>query len=177
MFAKQSKCDSGMNNRIKKICVLGILCSICIIVGYIESLMNLSFIAPGVKLGLANSIVLFVLLSDNLFDAIFLNISRILLSALLFGSVVSFLFSFIAGFGSLIIMFFAFNFFKFGLVGGSVVGAVIHNILQIIVAYFITGNGIIFYIPILIISGVVSGIAVGFLCNLIFKKLEGSLWK
>lgn len=170
MFTKQSSSNNFLSP--KRLCAYGILAATCIIFGFIESLIPFALIAPGIKVGLANSICLFLLTKGDYKGAFAVNITRILLSALLFGSPFSLLFSAVAGIGSMVIVITIKSFLDLSEIGLSVVGAVFHNLIQIAVAYFVLDEGVLFYTPILVASGVITGIAIGFLCKLFLKKIK-----
>ena len=81
----------------KRITLYGIFTCLALIFGYIESLFSLSFIAPGIKLGLANCICLLLIASGDIRGALLVNITRVTLSALLFSTPFALLFSLSAG--------------------------------------------------------------------------------
>lgn len=151
---------------------MGLMTALCIVFGYIESMVPLTAIAPGVKIGLSNAIALILITNGDIKEAFFVNISRILLSALLFGSPFSLLFSLTAGIGSLIVSALIKKSEKFSTVGISVAGAVVHNLLQLIVALFVVGRGAVYYAPILLISGAVCGTLVGIPSKIIAKRIK-----
>lgn len=159
-------------SEIKKLCIYSLLCAVCIIMGYIESLLNLSFIVPGMKLGLSNSIACVLILSGDVKGAFAVNISRILLSALLFGSPVSLCFSLAGGILSLLVMVLLKKSPHFSFLGVSSVGGVTHNVVQCGVGVFFVGVGVIYYLPVLLLSGLVCGAAVGALAKLTFKRIK-----
>ena len=77
----------------KRVSTYGILVALCMVFGWVENLISLSFIAPGIKIGLANSVCLLLVLNKDIKGAFFTNIARILLSALLFSTPFSLVFS------------------------------------------------------------------------------------
>lgn len=156
----------------KKIAIYGLLTAAAIIFGYVEFLLPLSFIAPGVKLGLANLICLYLVCLKKPVLAFCVNIVRILLSALLFATPFSLLFSLTAGCVSLIAMIFACKIKAFGIVGISVIGGAIHNIVQLLVAGVTVGKGVWFYLPFLLLAGTVAGLLIGVLCWLFINKTQ-----
>ncbi len=168
MPAKQGDNRSG----IKRLCVYALLCAVCIIFGYVESLVPTALIAPGIKLGLSNSVALLLLTAKDIKGAFFVNITRILLSALLFGSPFSLLFSVSAGVISLLVCSCLSKSDNISTVGLSISGGVVHNITQTAVAVFVVGKGALFYLPVLIAGGMVSGVVIGILAGMIFKKTE-----
>ncbi len=156
----------------KRVCLYGILAAGCIIFGYLEHLVSLDFIAPGVKLGLANSVVLLLILKNDIKGAFAVNIVRILLSSLLFSAPSTLLFSFSAGMISTAVMACVGKFKCFSAVGFSVIGAAVHNITQLICAVFLLGTGVVYYLPFLLVSALISGILIGILSNILHIKFD-----
>lgn len=159
-------------NKVKRLAVWSLLTAVCLIIGYVESLINLSFIAPGIKLGLANSVACVLVFSGDIKGAVAVNLSRILLSALLFGSPVSLAFSIAGGFVSLAVMVLLRKVRFFSVIGISVLGGVFHNTVQCAVGVLFIGKGVAFYLPVLLLSGFLCGAAVGFLSALILKRIK-----
>lgn len=162
-----------MSNKLtsKKIALYGLLTALALIFGYVEFLLPLNFIAPGVKLGVANAVFLILLLKGNAPAAVIINVLRILLSALLFAAPFSLVFSLSAGIVSMVFMILAAHFKKTGVIGISVIGGTLHNLTQLFVANFTVGQAVWFYMPFLLVAGTLAGIAVGFISWLICKKL------
>ena len=134
----------------KKVALYGILTGLALIFGYIESLFSLSFIAPGIKLGLANSVALLLLCFKDFKGALLVNITRILLSALLFSTPFSLVFSLTAGIISVVIMKLLSGIKSVSVVGFSIAGAVVHNLVQLTVASIIFGRAVWYYLPFLL---------------------------
>lgn len=158
---------------IRKIARLGLYTSIALIIFTIEAALPGLAPIPGIKLGLANIVTLYVLSNDSIKDAILVLIMRIILAALLAGQAVSFLYSLSGGILCLVAMAIVHR-----LVGRrylyltSIMGAVAHNIGQIGVAYFIMKlSGIVMYTPYLIISGIVTGLFTGLVCGFMNKYM------
>lgn len=156
----------------KRVALYGILTSLALIFGYIESLFSLSFIAPGVKLGLANSIALLLLCFKDFKGALIVNITRTLLSALLFSSPFSLVFSLTAGVFSVVIMRFLSAIKSVSVIGFSIAGAAVHNLVQLTVASLLFGRAVWYYLPFLFISALLSGVIIGILSSIIFKKIK-----
>lgn len=159
----------------KKIALYGILTSLAMIFGYIENLFSLSFIAPGVKLGLANSVALLLLCFKDFKGALLVNITRILLSALLFSSPFSLVFSLTAGTLSVVIMGLFSGIKSVSVIGFSISGAAVHNLVQLTVASLLFGRAVWWYMPFLLASAVIGGGIIGALSSIIFKKLKTNL--
>lgn len=170
MPAKQGY--SGNRIDAKTVAVWGSLCCLCLIFGFIESLVPLTFIAPGMKLGLANGVALILVLKGDIKGAFFVNTSRILLSALLFSSPFSLIYSLSGGILSLTVSSFASKSKHLSGVGVSVLSALTHNMTQIFVGVWLIGAGVLYYLPLLLAAAVLSGTGIGTICNIIFKKMK-----
>jgi heptaprenyl diphosphate synthase len=156
----------------KKIALLGMFVAVAMIFSYIETFIPVSYAVPGIKLGLANMITIIVMYNMDVKSAWAVSVLRIILSSLLFGNLSLMAYSLAGGIISLTVMtiFHKIKFFK--MAGVSILGAVSHNLGQIIVAAFVVKNkSVIFYIPPLIISGVAAGVCVGIAACLVAKKL------
>lgn len=154
----------------KTVSIYGMLTAAAILFGYVEHLLPLSFIAPGMKLGVANLVFLYLLCRGRFGMAVFVNTVRILLSALLFATPFSLVFSLTAGIFSMLAMWLTSKWHRFGVVGISVIGGAVHNLIQLIVAHFVVGAGVWFYLPYLLIAGTVAGGLIGLLCWLLLQK-------
>lgn len=169
-----SKSGDGGNKvtGIFRLCVYALLTALCLVIGFAESFIPTDAAVPGVKLGLANSVALLLVCKGDAKGAFAVNTARIILSGLLFGSAMSLLFSFTAGTGSLVAMTLIKKANAFDTVGLSVAGAVIHNLIQLAVAVLVVGTAAAVWLPVLILSGIISGAATGTLCTVILKKVE-----
>jgi heptaprenyl diphosphate synthase len=157
----------------KKIATYGLLVALAFILSYVETLVPIPVPVPGIKLGLANLVVITGLYSLGIKEAFVLSIIRILLVGLTFGSPSMMLFSLAGGFLSWLLM----SIFKksklFSIVGVSIIGGISHNIGQIAVSIVIVENvNIIYYLPFLLIAGVVTGTVIGILGSIIVKRLK-----
>lgn len=156
----------------KKITTYGIITALCMVLGYLESLLPLSFIAPGIKLGLSNTAVLLMIAHGNKNGAFLVNITRIILSCLLFSGFSSLIFSLSGAIGSMAVMLLLCRVKQISIIGYSIAGGAVHNILQGFVAIIIMGNAVIYYFPILIIFGGISGAIVGISAAVLKKYIK-----
>lgn len=157
----------------KKLTFLSVCVALAMILSYIESLIPPFVAVPGVKIGLANSVSLFILYAYGAREAACVSIIRVCLSALLFGSTVSLIYSISGALLSLVGMIILKRIPLFNVLTVSVSGAVLHNAAQIICACLLMENAAIaYYLPVLIISGTLAGVAIGTLSALLLKKLE-----
>lgn len=157
----------------KKTAYLGLFAAVAIIFGYVESLIPFFAGIPGMKLGLANLAVLFILETYTWKEAAFVSVVRILIIGFLFGNMFSILYS-LAGAGlSLTVMTLMKKISSFSLMGVSVAGGVSHNIGQLIVAALIVENtSLFYYAPALLISGVITGLLIGLLTREVTKRIR-----
>ena len=157
----------------KKIAYMGLFAAIAIIFGYVESLIPFFAGIPGIKLGLANLAVLFILEKYTWKEAVLVSMVRILVIGFMFGNMFSILYSMAGATLSLTVMTFMKKTSGFSLLGISVAGGVSHNIGQLIVAALIVENkSLLYYAPVLIISGVITGLLIGILTGEVTKRIH-----
>ncbi len=156
----------------KKISLYGILSALCLALGFLEHLIPFDFIAPGIKLGLANSVALLLVAKGDIKGGFLVNTVRILLSALLFSAPSTLIFSLSGGILSLASMVLFKRMQYISLVGLSVISAAVHNLTQLFVAVFLIGEGVLYYLPVLLISACATGALTGFIAGLIFKRYK-----
>ncbi len=161
---------------IKHLSIVALSVSLAMVLSFVESLIPVFVAVPGIKMGLANIVTVFLLYTLGAKHAGGVSLVRICLSALLFGSVFSFAYSLAGGVLSFLAMLAVRRIGCFTVVGVSVVGGVIHNVGQIAVACLVMETAsLVMYLPVLLISGVVFGIAVGILAGILTHRLKDKL--
>lgn len=159
--------------KTKKIALLGLTISLAMIMSYIEVLFPLSFAVPGIKMGLANIVIVFVLYRMSLKDACIVSLIRVFLVALLFGNTMSLAYSLAGAVLSLALMAILKKTEKFSVVGVSISGGVMHNAGQILMAVILMGTAqIAYYLPVLIITGTVTGVGIGLVAALVINRVK-----
>lgn len=159
--------------KTKKIALLGLTVSLAMIMSYIEVLFPLSFAVPGIKMGLANIVIVFVLYRMSLKDACIVSLIRVFLVALLFGNTMSLAYSLAGAILSLALMALLKKTEKFSVVGVSISGGVMHNAGQILMAVILMGTAqIAYYLPVLIITGTVTGVGIGLVAALVIDRVK-----
>ncbi|MFW5646536.1 MAG: Gx transporter family protein [Acetivibrio ethanolgignens] len=156
----------------KKVAVSGVLIALAFIFSYVEVLIPFQLGIPGVKLGLANivSLVALYLLDEKM--AATITVVRVILTGFTFGSLYSMLYSMAGALLSLAFMIGAKRWNKFTMIGVSVLGGVMHNAGQLIMAAVVLKTvPFFYYTPVLILSGIVTGIMIGFLGKGIRERL------
>lgn len=157
----------------KKIAYMGLFAAIAIIFGYVESLIPFFAGIPGIKLGLANLSVLFILETYTWKEAALVSMVRILVIGFMFGNMFSILYSMAGAALSLTVMTLMKRFSGFSILSVSVAGGVSHNIGQLIIAALIVENtSLFYYAPVLLISGVITGILIGILTGEVTKRIH-----
>ena len=157
----------------KKLTTLAVTVAVAMILSFVESRIPPIVPIPGVKVGLANIAVIFALYKMGWREAITVSLVRVALVALLFGSVVSLAYSFAGALLSLSFMIILRKIGIFTEVAVSVVGGITHNIGQILVAFLLLETEVVFYyLPFLMVSGVIAGIGVGVVSALLVKKVK-----
>ena len=162
-----------MKHTARKTAIMGICVALAMIFSYVEALLPPIFAAvPGVKLGLANVVVIFMLYRCGAWRAAAVSLIRVLLMALLFGNAFSFAYSFCGALGSLAVMVLLKKARLFTVVGVSVVGAIAHNVAQILVAIALLGvSEIGYYLIVLAVTGCVFGVAIGLLAAVATRRV------
>ncbi len=156
--------------KTKQITQLGMLLSISLVLGYLESLLPVMAAVPGVKTGLANIVTMLVLYRYGGKQAFFIMLLRVTMAGFLYSGVTGILYGLMGGVCCLIVMALLKRCSLFSILGVSMAGAISHNAGQIIAAVLVMENAAIFYyLPILCISGVLSGLLVGYLSHLLIK--------
>lgn len=154
-----------------KVAGYGILIALAMICSYIERLIPFDFGLPGVKLGIANVVVVIALYIYGNNAGITISIVRVVLSGLLFGTMASIMYSLAGAFLSLGAMIIGKKLNKLSIVGVSMLGGVFHNIGQIVIAIWIIGSvKLAFYAPVLILAGLGTGLLIGIVSTLVVRK-------
>lgn len=161
-----------MKNSSKKVALYGVFIALAMIMSYIELLIPPIFAAvPGIKLGLPNIIIIYVLYKIGFKSAFFISVVRVLLVAILFGNAMTLSYSIAGAVLSIVLMGILKRTNAFSMIGVSVAGAVMHNIAQVLVAVILLESTLIgYYAIILAITGTVSGVLIGVIGYNIIKR-------
>lgn len=160
-----------MKNDLKKISRLSMLIALSVIINILESFIPLN-VAPGFKIGLANVVHLFVLYKYSFKDTLYVAIIRVILVGILFSGLfsVSFFFSLGGAFLSTVMMYLAKKIKIFSVVGVSIVGAISHNIGQVLVGMVMINTNIIYSLPYLLLCSLLTGLVVGFISKMLMER-------
>lgn len=162
-----------MKNKAQTVALYGIMVALAFVFSYFESLIPFSVGIPGVKLGLANLVVVVALYIMKPSQAFSISLIRILLTSLTFGNItVSLPYSLCGGLLSFAVMYFAKK-TKLSVVGVSMLGGICHNIGQIIVAAIIMETSkIAYYLPVLLVAGLLTGLLLGVVSKTVINRFE-----
>ena len=156
----------------KKIAIYSIFISMALVAGFLERLVPISFTVPGVKLGLANIVVVAALYLLGTRAAITIALAKVLAIGILFGGASQIIFGLSGTVLSLLIMIPAKKTNLFGIVGVSILGAISHNMGQITAAAIVVADiRLFYYLPVLMLSGLAAGLATGAIAFWLVRKI------
>ena len=166
-----------MKNKTKSIAFLGICTALALILAYVEILLQPLFpTIPGIKMGLPNIIIIFLLYRRGAASAIWVSLLRIILVGILFGNVMALAYSLAGAALSLLVMIVLRNLNLMSEVGVSVAGGVAHNVGQILMAMLLLETVELgYYLAVLTVTGVVAGVLVGLCGSLLIRYSKTAL--
>ena len=165
-----------VNRSAKNISLYALYVALAFIFSYLEALIPFSFGIPGVKLGLANLVIVYVLyISEKLSAVLIVTFLRVILVACTFGNLSIMMYSFGGAIVSALIMYILYRTNWFSVYGVSVAGGVSHNIGQMLVAGFIFKiEGLLYYMPFLLGAGVLAGFVIALIAKPCIGRLKGN---
>lgn len=167
-----------MRNNTKKMVILSLFLSLAIIVNIVENITVSFIIIPGVKFGLANIATIFILFYFGYKEMFTVNILRVIVANLITGTLFSmpFIIAFSSSLGSMLIIYIILKLNRLSIFGISMAQAVIFNIFQIIVVSLLYDSFIfIYYLPYLMISGIITGYLIALIAKYIINILDGKI--
>lgn len=166
--------DLNLSPQTRGIAFNGLLAALALVLTAVESMMPpLPLMPPGAKLGLSNIVTMYAAGAAGLGPALCIAVVKGLFSGLTRG-VTAMLMSLSGGILSTLVMWLLLRLKSrpFGLIGLGVSGALSHNAAQLLVAALLTTPAVVYYIPWLIIFGVLAGILTGMVLNVIMPLLD-----
>lgn len=159
--------------KASKLSLLALSVSLAMILSFVESQIPALVAIPGVKVGLANIVVVFALYKLGWKEAVVISLTRVFLVGLLFGNGISILYSITGAVVSFAAMVLLKRAKVFSTMAVSVAGGVLHNLGQIAMACVIMGTDVLrYYAPFLILSGTLAGIAIGVLAAIMIRRID-----
>ena len=152
---------------------LGLLLAFAMTLSYIETLIPFAVGIPGVKLGLANLAVVLCLYLFRFREAFLLTVVKAVVCGFLFGNLSMIIYSLAGAVLSCLVMAAMVKSDSFHIPVVSAVGGVMHNAGQLLVAYItVRTYGVVYYVPVLIISGLLTGIVIGTVTSLVLPYIK-----
>lgn len=151
----------------------GMFTALALIFSYMESLIPFHIGIPGVKLGLANLVIVVAMYKMNKKQVYLLSVTRVVLAGFMFGNLFSIVYSLAGSLLSLAVMYGLKRKESFSIMGISMAGGVFHNIGQLIVAMIVLESlNLVYYASVLLISGLITGIVIGIVSDEIMKRIK-----
>ena len=159
--------------KTKRVAFLGMCIALSMILSFVESQIPPLMAVPGVKVGLPNIVMVFMLYKIGAKETAIVSILRVILVGILFGTPLSMIYSLVGAALSLIGMILLKKTNLFAPITVSVAGGILHNIGQIVTACLVMETAqIAYYLPVLLISGTIAGILIGLTAAMILKRLD-----
>ncbi len=156
----------------KKTAYLGVMLALALICSYVEVLIPIPIGIPGIKLGLANIVIVFAMYSMGFKEAFVLSLMRVTISGFMFGNVVAIAYSLAGGLLSLVVMYLLKKTDKLSCISVSIAGGIMHNIGQMIVATILVDNYyVLYYVPVLMVAGFITGACIGVVAQEVFIRI------
>ena len=152
-----------MKNRVA---YFGVFTALALIFSYVETLIPINFGIPGVKLGLANLVIVIALYKMKLTEVYLLSVVRVLLSGFIFGNYFSIIYSLAGGLLSLTVMALLKKSKGFSVMGISVAGGVF--VAMLVVETFSVG----YYFSVLLVAGLITGLVIGIVSAEMLKRIK-----
>ncbi len=163
----------SLQSNTRKLTTTAILIAVSMILSYLEMLLPISYSFPGVKLCLANLVIVVSLYMYGPVNALVISILRVVLMSLTFGNMTVLMYSLVGSIFAIIFMIVSKRFLNLSMIGVSIIGGVFHNVGQVFVAMiFISNFKIVYYLPVLLLFGLVSGFIIGLLSKLLYDRLR-----
>ena len=159
----------------KRMALAALLTAVMFIIGYIESLLPAFFAVPGIKPGFANIPVMIAIYILDIKFALAMSVTRILLSGFTFTGMFACIYSLAGALLSIILMAVLKKTGKFSVTAISMAGGVAHNLGQVIVACIVVGKAVLYYFPVLVVSGMAAGLLTGIVTGVLLKTLPSDL--
>lgn len=163
-----------MNRKGARLASFGVFVALALIFSYIEALIPFQMGIPGVKLGLANIVIVIALYRMPPGEVVTLSVVRVILAGFLFGNLMSILYSLAGGLLSLAVMWGLKHVKEVSILGVSIAGGVFHNLGQLLAAAVVVETyGVFTYAPVLLVSGLITGLVIGLASSEMLRRIKG----
>lgn len=160
----------------KRVAFLGVFLALALIFSYVETWIPNFFGVPGMKLGLANIVIVIILYCMGAKEAYGVSLCRVVLVGFLFGNPFSIIYGLAGALLSLTIMLLVKKTDRFRVIVISALGGICHNIGQLITAILVVENyKVAYYLPVLLVSGLITGIVIGIVSQEIIIRIKNQI--
>lgn len=162
------------NSDAKRVALCGLLTALMLVLGLVERQFPLTTAIPGIKLGLANSVLLYAIYMLGVKETLILMLLKALMSWVIYTNLNAMLYSLAGGVLSVASMLLLYRVKGISAIGVSAVGAVFFNVGQIMMAVLMLRTpGLLFtYLPVLMVSGVITGVLTGVVARMVMQHLR-----
>lgn len=162
-----------MSENIRKFSISILYLALSLVFGYLEVIFPISIASVGIKIGLCNIVSIIGIKTIGVKKTLIINVLRLIILGILFTNMVRFLLS-VSGFAlSFIVMCACLEILHFSIITSSILGGVFHNIGQILMLCLIMKNfSLMGLIPLYMLLGVITGLFIGVISNIIYKKID-----
>lgn len=167
----------GGSTAARRVAVSALFASLALIFSYIEAILPAAPGIPGIKLGIANLVVIIAMYRLSPGYAVTINLIRIFLAGFMFNGLYGAVYSLCGCLVSFAVMYLLYKSGRFSVIGVSMGGGVAHNLGQLcIAALLVSSPEVFYYLPVLIISGTISGILIGWLGAILIERLPAKIF-
>lgn len=167
------KLKSDKKMTAKRIALLGLFLALALIVSLIENALPPIIPAlPYAKIGLGNIVLLACFLMLGILDGYVVLVLRCLFSAVFAGNIASIAWSLPSALVAYTVMVLLSKCKIFSICGISVVGGILHNLVQILISTIFVGSSVLVYLPYMTLAGALAGFVTGILCYFITKAIK-----
>lgn len=161
----------------KKVSVIGLFTAMALLLSYIENLLPFRTGIPGIKLGIANLIIVIAFYFLPSGEVLSISLLRVFFLSVFSGSPFTAVFSFTGAIASFFAMYISYRRNSFSPVGISILGGVTHNLAQLLIsALLLNTPAFLWYSPVLLISGIITGLINGLITIKIIHTVKGMKW-
>ena len=164
---------SSYDQRTNTVAITALMVALALIFSYVEAIIPYNPGIPGIKLGIANIVTLIALYKLSAKHAFAVSVIRVIIAGLLFNGLFAAVYSLAGAMLSLAGMTLLKATGKFSIAGVSMAGGVLHNMGQLAVAaLLLSDTKIFFYFPVLLFSGMITGIIIGLGASVICQRIK-----
>ena len=152
----------------KKVSVIGLFTAMALLLSCIENMLPFRTGIPGIKLGIANLIIVIAFYFLPFGEVLSISLIRVFFLSV---------FSLTGAIASFLAMYISYRRNSFSPAGISIIGGVTHNLAQLLIsALLLNTPAFLWYSPVLFLSGTVTGLINGLIATKIIHTVKGMKW-